>query len=69
MPKAAIVIDEYKLGVFKRILEKEGFALGVSGAINPKHLTLAVYFNEKDAQKLSNALALANNQIFIGKLN
>lgn len=70
MPKAAIIIDKYKLPAFKRVLEKEGFVLETGKSIVPDSLTLNVSFEEKDAQKLSELVGQANTQAFTNhKLN
>lgn len=62
MLKAVIVIDDYKIDTFKRILTANGFTFDVVNELMLDTLTLTVHFDKNDIQKLHDTVSLANRE-------
>lgn len=59
---AAVIIDDWKLPVFERLLNKEKYVFKNAGSFNPNSLTLKVNYEETEQTKLHSLLMEAQNE-------
>ena len=60
--KAGIFIDDYKFPAFKKALDDEGFIFSKTAGITKGTLTLIVYFDQDNREKLKELVNRVNSE-------